>query len=230
MAVENSPIVLAPDKSPQRSAGPLRLPLDFLVGRPLHETHPAINAGALLVNGSLGSAPVTVSGGTLGGVGVIGGPVSVGTGSRLAPGAPLGTLTISNTLTLAGNTLVSVSSGANGAVAGLTSVGYGGTLTVTNLGGDFHVGSTFKLFTAGSASGSFSSILGNPGNGLFFAFNPTNGILSVQANFPTNPTNLTCNIGAHAITVDWPSNYTGWILQAQTNPPSVGISTNWVDV
>jgi hypothetical protein len=28
----------------------------------------------------------------------------------------------------------------------------------------------------------------------------------------------------------WPPDHTGWRLQAQTNPISVGLSNNWVDV
>ncbi|HEV2693108.1 MAG TPA: autotransporter-associated beta strand repeat-containing protein, partial [Verrucomicrobiae bacterium] len=59
-----------------------------------------VNAGKLLVNGA-----VAVNGGVLGGTGVISGPVTVNGGGTLTPGNPLGTLTISNNLVLAGGTL-----------------------------------------------------------------------------------------------------------------------------
>jgi hypothetical protein len=32
------------------------------------------------------------------------------------------------------------------------------------------------------------------------------------------------------LTINWPANYQGWILQQQTNTLNVGLSTNWVDV
>jgi hypothetical protein len=142
----------------------------------------------------------------------------------------LGTLTISNSLSLAGNTLVAISSGINSQVTGLSSVNYGGTLTITNLGEPLIAGSTFTLFKASSSSGNFASIIGDPGSGLRFNFNPTNGVLSVAATYPTSPTNLAYSVSSNAVTVSWPANYTGWILQAQTNTLSTGIATNWVDV
>jgi hypothetical protein len=43
-------------------------------------------------------------------------------------------------------------------VNGLTSVAYGGTLQLNNLGGAYTNTQTFKLFAAGSYSGAFSSI------------------------------------------------------------------------
>ena len=65
-----------------------------------------ISGGTLLVNNTngsgTGSGAVTVdSGGTLGGAGIISGAVTVNSGGAFAPGNPLGTLTISNNLTLA---------------------------------------------------------------------------------------------------------------------------------
>jgi hypothetical protein len=65
---------------------------------------------------------------------------------------------------------------------------------------------------------------------LGFSFNPTNGVLSVVSTIPGAPTNFSYSVSSGFITLSWPSNYIGWILQAQTNPPSVGITTNWVDV
>jgi autotransporter-associated beta strand protein len=187
-----------------------------------------VSGGALIVNGTIGAGTVTVTGGTLGGMGTIGGPVSVGAAATFAPGAPLGALTINNSLGLAGNTAVTVNGSASSQVVGLTSVTYGGTLTVANLGGALTTNSSFTLFSASSFSGNFASISGP--QGVTLSFNPTNGVLSVASILPSSPTNLTYSVSAGAITLNWPASYTGWILQAQTNPPSVGITTNWVDV
>ena len=49
-----------------------------------------------------------VNGGTLAGTGTISGPVNVTAGGTLSPGTPFGTLTINNTLSLAGNTSIAV--------------------------------------------------------------------------------------------------------------------------
>ena len=100
----------------------------------------------MLVNGSLAAGAVTVqSGGTLGGTGVINGPVTVQSGGTLSPGTSIGTLTINNNLTLAGNILVEInkaSSPSNDlvAVSGVLTNAGNGVLTVINLGSRFHRG------------------------------------------------------------------------------------------
>jgi rhamnogalacturonan endolyase len=125
----------------------------------------AINGGALLANNVAGSATgvgaVTVnSGGTLGGIGIIGGAVTVNAGGVLAPGASLGTLTISNNLTLQTGAVLNFELGAINAsdkvvVSGALAIG--GTLNVTNLAG-FGT-NTYTLFTYGGAlSGSLPAI------------------------------------------------------------------------
>jgi Immunoglobulin domain/Concanavalin A-like lectin/glucanases superfamily len=45
------------------------------------------------------------------------------------------------------------------------------------------------------------------------------------------PTNIVVSVsGNNQVTLRWPTDHTGWTLQAQTNDLSVGIGTNWVDV
>jgi uncharacterized repeat protein (TIGR03806 family) len=128
-----------------------------------------ISNGTLLINNSTGSGTgigsVSVIGGTLGGSGIIAGVVMIQAGGTLAPGAvtnAAGTmLTISNTLSLAAGsfTVLKVQTGGikDQAVSSST-LTYGGTLTVTNLGGALVQGDTFKLFTASNYTGSFAVI------------------------------------------------------------------------
>jgi hypothetical protein len=189
-----------------------------------------VGSGTLVINGNAGLGNVTVTNGTLAGVGSVAGSVIVGTNGTFAPGFPTGTFSVTNTLSLAGNTLITLNSGANSQVTGLASVTYGGTLTITNLGGPLVVGNTFTLFSAAAWSGNFAAITGNAGNSLGFNFNPTNGVLTVVPTLPTTPTNISYTMQAGLITVKWPANYTGWILQAQTNTLARGIGTNWTDV
>ncbi len=173
-----------------------------------------VKNGTLAINGTAGTGSVTVSNGILAGGGSIAGPVLITNNGTLAPGWPTGMLTMTNTLNLAGNTLITLNSGANSKVAGLASITYGGTLTVTNIGGALHPGDTFTLFSAAAWSGNFATVTGS---GVALNFNPTNGVLTVVAVLPTAPTNIYYTVHPGSLTVNWPANYTGWILQAQTN-------------
>ncbi len=130
---------------------------------------------ANLTGSGTGSGLVTAqSGGSLGGTGIITGPVTVNSGGTLSPGdTGIGQLRISNALTLAAGSTTAMelnkSTGTNAAVMGLTSVSYGGTLTITNLGGALAAGDSFKLFDAASYSGSFAAIVpAVPGDGLLW--------------------------------------------------------------
>jgi hypothetical protein len=46
----------------------------------------------------------------------------------------------------------------------------------------------------------------------------------------TNPTNITFVISGNTLTLTWPADHLGWILQSQTNGSSVGLATNWVNI
>lgn len=196
-------------------------------------------AGTLNLNGiNSYVGTTTVSNGALGGIGTIQGPVVVTAGAALAPGASIGTLTINNNLTLAGNLLVEVNTGVSPSndlcvVTGTaTYTGTGKSVIVTNEGSALNVGDTFKLFSGVLVNGQNLAITGVPGvtwtNEL-----ATLGqirVLSVAPPIPTTPTNIVFSLSGSNLTLSWPSNYTGWTLQSQTNSRSIGISTNWADV
>ncbi len=145
-----------------------------------------VNAGTLLVNGSIGTGTTTVaSGATLGGAGTLNGAVTVN-GILTTTTGGLGTLTIANALTLAAGSTTTLAidrtsgTATYGQVAGLTSVVFGGTLTVTSVGGTFQNGDTFTLFNAGSYTGNFTANnLPALGSGLAWNWNPADGVLSV---------------------------------------------------
>lgn len=126
-----------------------------------------INGGTLLVNNlggsGTGSGAVTVnSDGTLAGNGIVSGAVTVNSGGAFAPGNPLGTLTINNTLTLAAGstTFVQVEHSplTNDTVLTGGTLTEGGTLVVSNVGvASFTIGDKFKLFNAPGYSSAFGS-------------------------------------------------------------------------
>ena len=124
-----------------------------------------VSAGTLRVNGAITASAVTVqNSATLDGTGTLGGTVAVQAGGTLAPGAGgIGTLTINNTLGLVGTTAMEISkSGATltaDRVTGVTTLTYGGTLLVSNVGPDaLLAGHSFQLFAATTYSGSFTTL------------------------------------------------------------------------
>jgi autotransporter-associated beta strand protein len=118
-----------------------------------------VSSGTLLVNGGLsGAGSVTVSG-TLGGIGFINGSVGVSVSGTLRPGNnAIGKLTVNNSVSLSGSTVMEISRTTATTNDNLTatSIGLGGTLTVTNVGtAALQAGNTFQLFS-GALSGSIS--------------------------------------------------------------------------
>ena len=47
---------------------------------------------------------------------------------------------------------------------------------------------------------------------------------------PTTPTNITHFVSNGMLVLNWPSNYTGWLLQSQTNALTQGLGTNWATI
>jgi autotransporter-associated beta strand protein len=190
-----------------------------------------VNAGVLAINGSLaaGSA-VTVTGGALAGNGLIGGPVTVLANGVLAPGMSIGTLTITNTLTLSvsSTNLMELDKGAgtNDVVAADT-VSYGGMLVVTNLAGTLAAGDTFKLFTAGSHSNNFAGVV-LQGDTLKAQFDPASGILLIVPGTVTTPTNISFSFSDGTLALSWPASHLGWY--AQSNSVSIVDSNAWQDI
>jgi hypothetical protein len=129
-----------------------------------------VSAGTLVVNGVIGNNTVTVANGaSLSGTGAITGPLTVQAGGTLSPGSSIGTLSVSNTLALAGTNVMEVNATtlASDLLQGLTSVTYGGELKVVNLSGAYAAGNSFKLFDSQAYGGAFARINPTtPGAGL----------------------------------------------------------------
>lgn len=131
-----------------------------LTGANSYTSNTTVSAGTLLINNSsrsgTGTGSVAVnSGATLGGSGFISGAVTIGSGATLAPGptaSSVGTLTISNNLTIAGSVAVAVNkslspSSGEVVVTGTLANSGSGTLVVTNLGPALAVGDRFQIFS-----------------------------------------------------------------------------------
>lgn len=210
----------------------------LLTGTHTYTGATAVSAGTLLVNGVIGASAVTVTNGTLGGNGVIKGPVTIQSAGRLAPGTSIGALTISNALNLSGVTFMELNAaaGTNDLVRGLTSVTYGGTLSLSNVAGTITAPNAFKLFSANIYRGAFAALTpANPGPGLAWNTNTlaTDGTLRVVSTVPTTifiGHATPCAPPSICFALSWPPDHLGWRLQVQTNSLAVGLGTNWRDV
>jgi autotransporter-associated beta strand protein len=143
------------------SAGTLALVGFAANGSIVNSTNIFVAAGALFdVSGRF---PLTLSSGqSLTGFGSLKGGFIFPSGSMLAPGSnTIGTLTFSNSLTLAGVTTLKLSQSplANDSVVVFGALTNGGTLIVTNIGPTpLAASNTFTLFNAASYTGAFSSV------------------------------------------------------------------------
>lgn len=144
-------------------------------------------------------------------------------------GAVFGNVTNNGTLTPGGTTSFKLnkSSLTNDVLRVLGTLNYSGTLAVTNLSGSLAGGDTFRLFSAASYTGNFSSIAGSPGAGLDWKFTPANGMLTL---FSTVPTSLNVSVTNGSLEMSWPADHLGWTLQVQTNDLITGLGTNWFSV
>lgn len=191
-----------------------------------------VSAGTLLLNGAI-AGTVNVTGGTLGGNGLVRGPVSIQAAARLAPGISIGALTISNSLTLSGITIMELNAAANtnDYVRGVSILTYGGTLSLSNVAGTITPNSsTFKLFSANQYRNAFAALNpASPGQGLAWNTNTlvTDGTLRVIS---TSPVPINNALSANLLNLSWPADHIGWRLQVQTNSLSVGLSSNWFNV
>lgn len=149
--------------------------------------------------------------------GVMNGPgslIKVGTGTLTLAGANTyaGNTTVNaGTLELAQPTLVATSTVAIASSAVLR-LSFATTNRVTAL----------FLNGVSQAAGVYKSSTSSP-------YIAGTGSLLVQP-IATNPTNITVSVSSGTMSLSWPADHLGWILQSQTNSLAAGIGTNWVDV
>jgi len=193
------------------------------------------NGPATLVLAGAGALQINCTDNSLGGIVVSNGTL----GATLAPGtAAIGTLTVNSNLNLFGNLLFKLNKSlmqSNDLVVvtgGLTNLGTG-TLTLTNIGVPALAnGDIFQLFSQPVFGGSSLAINPpTPGTGLVWtnqlALNGTIGVLSTVT-MAANPTNLSYGVSSGVLTVTWPQDHQGWLLQS--NSVNLAVPTDWYDI
>jgi fibronectin-binding autotransporter adhesin len=192
------------------------------------------STATLLVNGKLnGGALAVVNLATLGGSGTVLDPVNVD--GSLAPGnSGIGTLTISNTVTFEADGAavmeINRTNAQNADLLSATSVSYGGTLTVANIGGTLQAGDTFHLFS-GAISGTFAATNLPPLSSTNLSWDTSllnSGIIKVAGNTAPQPTITSPAVSGTNFTLQVASSTSGfnYVLQAT---PSLS-PTTWTSI
>lgn len=168
-----------------------------------------VNAGSLVVNGSIASSNVTVNAGaTLGGNGTIG-VTTITSGGTLAPGNSIGTLNVTGNLTFGSGAFyrveVSPSAADRTNVTGVATL-TGATVQVVPLMGRFRSQTYTILNASGGLSGTFAGLTAigsfSPGarnphltydaNNVFLVLDP--GVIILPAGTNQNQTNVAAGI------------------------------------
>jgi hypothetical protein len=159
-------------------------------------------------------------------------------GQAIAPSGvgTVGPLTVNGFLALRGETLMDIrkmgGSLSADRVESTGSVDLGGTLTVTFSGNTpMAAGDKFTLFASVPIDDFGTVKFPPPGPGLAWAnhifVDGSIEIVDCGCGEPTTPPTLVIGSSPANITVSWPLSYVSFALRGQTNPLTVGLSTNW---
>ena len=150
--------------------------------------------GAFLDVSGRSDGKLTLSTGqTLSGHGTVHGSLHVSPGAMVSPGPGIGALTVTNAVALQGATLVELNkiAATNDVLRGITTLTYGGTLSLSFTPGSLAVNDSFRLFYAAGYTGAFTNIVpGSPGPGLAWdtSLLTINGTIRVGTATSTPPT------------------------------------------
>jgi len=143
-----------------------------------------------------------------------------------------GSGTLSSNLTVITGAMLVLNPATNFVVGG--NVVFGGAVTVAPSIPSIAAG-TYKLLTysnslSGTPTFTYSAPSGSGQTAVFSTETPGVITVTISAPLPTTPPEKTLAASNGQLTLGWPADHTGWLLQAQTNAPGSGLSTNWATV
>ncbi len=147
-----------------------------------------IGSGATVDVSQRTDGTLTLAGGqTLAGNGTVDGSVVAPAFATVSPGTSVGTLTVTNAVTLNGTIFMELDSSLEtNDVLRAEVINFGGVLNLVSIGGSLASGDSFKLFAAGTYNGAFASVVPpTPGPGQTWdltqlAINGTLGVVGEQ--------------------------------------------------
>ena len=195
--------------------------------------------GALYLNNagnSYGSTTI-ISAGVLAGSGNVPGSLVVSNGAvGGGSAAAIGTLSVGGNVTFnGGGAFIRVNRSGlqcdKVSVSGTLANSGTGTITVTNLGAALQTGDNFVLFPGKTVTG--GSTLTVTGAGMLWTNKlALDGSIEVLGIAPPpvnpNPTNITVSVSDGQMTISWPSDHIGWLLQS--NGVSITDAGAWVTI
>jgi fibronectin-binding autotransporter adhesin len=200
-----------------------------------------IGTGAFFDVSGIGGTLTLNSGQALKGNGTLAGSLVAPTGSMVQPGMPMGALAVSGSATINGIYQPNLNrTNVNNCSTFVASGGLvfsGATLSVTNVGPKLQAGDVFQLFP--SATVGFTSYALQTNDALHNATYTWNNTVATDGKITVasvgnivnpNPTNITASVTGTNLTLSWPSDHIGWLLQVQTNTLATGLQANWVNV
>jgi hypothetical protein len=166
---------------------------------------------------------------TLSGAGTIEGKLNAGANSLVSPGDSIGTLIVTNTVTLAGTNLMELNrtnTPVNCDRIVSPSIIAGGMLTVSNLGPALQGGDSFQLYST-PISGTFvvTNLPALTGNLYWTNTLASNGRIAVINPINTAPPYITNAVSGSTMDLTWPADHTGW--QLQTNSVDLRSPGQW---
>ena len=200
-----------------------------------------VMAGGTLNAGLRTDGTLTLAAGqTFKGNGTLTGKLSSPANTTVSPGATTtaATLTLNGNATLRGTTMMDITktntTRATDRLAVTGALDLGGALNV-NFSGNTNLaaGDSFTLFTAttGYANSFTSTNLPVLPAGLGWSnyVATTSWIIQVIATEPPSPPTLTNFFNGSSLMLSWDSAYSTYVLEGETNPVSIGITTNSAD-
>ncbi len=190
----------------------------------------ALAGGRLILDGVISSPVLNANFGTLSGNGFAAGSLTVQPAATLAPGNPIGALSIGNDASVSGTTILEIDRATTHdmlLVGGTLDLS--GTLIITNVGPALAGGDSFQLLNAGTLNFNPTTIvLPELTDDLFWDTNQlaTAGIISVIDPTPPVPPVLSTSLNAENLLITFQSESgVTYVLEATTNlvPPLLWI-------